>query len=195
MDPCFAIIDRNTLSYVALRHVLQDMFNHVDVFAYNSIEDFIRDSNRHFVHFFVSADILFCNADEFDTLKSQTTILYTGSAGTIEKNGYRILDVSLSEEKIIEQLQHLQNTGRYENRTVQTKPADDIVHRLSQREKDVLRLIVKGRLNKEVADELKISLATAIFHRNNICDKLQTRSVGKLTVMAVLSGLVDINEI
>lgn len=195
MDPCFAIIDRNTLSYVALRHVLQDMFNHVDVFAYNSIEDFIRDSNRHFVHFFVSADILFCNADEFDTLKSQTTILYTGSAGNIEKNGYRILDVSLSEEKIIEQLQHLQNTGRYENRTVQTKSADDIVHRLSQREKDVLRLIVKGRLNKEVADELKISLATAIFHRNNICDKLQTRSVGKLTVMAVLSGLVDINEI
>ena len=195
MDPCFAIIDRNTLSYVALRHVLQDMFNHVDVFAYNSIEDFIRDSNRHFVHFFVSADILFCNADEFDTLKGQTTILYTGAAGNIEKNGYRILDVSLSEEKIIEQLQHLQNTGRYENKISPTKSADDIVHRLSQREKDVLRLIVKGRLNKEVADELNISLATAIFHRNNICDKLQTRSVGKLTVMAVLSGLVDINEI
>lgn len=195
MDPCFAIIDRNTLSYVALRHVLQDMFNHVDVFAYNSIEEFIRDSNRHFVHFFVSADILFCNADEFDTLKNQTTILYTGSAGNIEKNGYRILDVSLPEEKIIEQLQHLQNTGRYENRTTSSKSADDVVMKLSQREKDVLRLIVMGRLNKEVADELKISLATAIFHRNNICDKLQTRSVGKLTVMAVLSGLVDINEI
>ena len=115
MDPCFAIIDRNTLSYVALKHILQERFNHVDVFAYNSIEEFIRDSNRHFVHFFVSADILFCNADEFDTLKNQTTILYTGAAGNIEKNGYRILDVSLSEEKIIEQLHHLQNTGRYEN--------------------------------------------------------------------------------
>ena len=195
MDPCFAIIDRNTLSYVALRHVLQDMFNHVDVFAYNSIEEFIRDSNRHFVHFFVSSDILFCNAEEFDTLKSQTTILYTGSAGNIEKNGYRILDVSLSEEKIVEQLMHLQSTGKYENKISPTKSADDVVQRLSQREKDVLRLIVKGRLNKEIAGELGISMPTAIFHRNNICDKLQTRSVGKLTVMAVLSGLVDINEI
>ena len=195
MDPCFAIIDRNTLSYVALRHVLQDMFNHVDVFAYNSIEEFIRDSNRHFVHFFVSSDILFCNAEEFDTLKSQTTILYTGSAGNIEKNGYRILDVSLSEEKIVEQLMHLQSTGKYENQISPTKSADDVVQRLSQREKDVLRLIVKGRLNKEIAGELGISMPTAIFHRNNICDKLQTRSVGKLTVMAVLSGLVDINEI
>ena len=195
MDPCFAIIDRNTLSYVALRHVLQDMFNHVDVFAYNSIEEFIRDSNRHFVHFFVSSDILFCNAEEFDTLKSQTTILYTGSAGNIERNGFRILDVSLSEEKIVAQLQHLQSTGKYENKTSPTKSTDDVVQRLSQREKDVLRLIVKGRLNKEIANELGISMPTAIFHRNNICDKLQTRSVGKLTVMAVLSGLVDINEI
>lgn len=195
MDPCFAIIDRNTLSYVALRHVLQDMFNHVDVFAYNSIEEFIRDSNRHFVHFFVSSDILFCNAEEFDTLKSQTTILYTGSAGNIERNGFRILDVSLSEEKIMEQLMHLQSTGKYENKISPTKSADDVVQRLSQREKDVLRLIVKGRLNKEIAGELGISMPTAIFHRNNICDKLQTRSVGKLTVMAVLSGLVDINEI
>ena len=195
MDPCFAIIDRNTLSYVALKHVLQEMFNHVDVFAYNTIEAFIRDSNRHFVHFFVSADILFCNADEFDTLKNQTTVLYTGTAANIEKNGFRVLDVSLSEEKITEQLSHLQNTGKYEGKASGAKSAEDVVQKLSHREKDVLQLIVKGRLNKEVADELGISLATAIFHRNNICDKLQTRSVGKLTVMAVLSGLVDINEI
>ena len=195
MDPCFAIIDRNTLSYVALKHVLQDMFNHVDVFAYNTIDAFIRDSNRHFVHFFVSADILFCNAEEFDTLKNETTVLYTGAGANIEKNGFRVLDVSLTEDKIIEQLSHLQHTGKYEGRSSSARSAEDVVQRLSQREKEVLRLIVKGRLNKEVADELKISLATAIFHRNNICDKLQTRSVGKLTVMAVLSGLVDINEI
>lgn len=195
MDPCFAIIDRNTLSYVALKHVLQDMFNHVDVFAYNTIEQFIRDSNRHFVHFFVSSDILFCNAEEFDTLKDETTVLHTGPSRNLQINGYRVLDVSLPEDKIVEQLQHLQSTGKYSGRLVQSKSAEDITSKLSQREKDVLKLIVKGKLNKEVADELKISLPTAIFHRNNICEKLQTRSVGRLTVIAVLSGLVEINEI
>ena len=195
MNPCLAIIDPNTLSNIALRSVLWDVYNNVEVYTYGDMDSFIRDSNRHFVHFFVSSDILFCNAEEFDTLKSQTTILYTGSAGNIERNGFRILDVSLSEEKIVEQLMHLQSTGKYENKISPTKSADDVVQRLSQREKDVLRLIVKGRLNKEIAGELGISMPTAIFHRNNICDKLQTRSVGKLTVMAVLSGLVDINEI
>ena len=113
----------------------------------------------------------------------------------LQINGYRVLDVSLPEDKIVEQLQHLQSTGKYSSRLVQSKSAEDITSKLSQREKDVLKLIVKGKLNKEVADELKISLPTAIFHRNNICEKLQTRSVGRLTVMAVLSGLVEINEI
>jgi DNA-binding CsgD family transcriptional regulator len=195
MDPCFAIIDRNTLSYMALKHVLQDMFNHVEVLAYNTVDEFIRDSNRHFVHFFVSSDILFLNADEFEMLKHQTTVLSTGPASNIEKAGYRLLDISLPEERIYDQLKHLQNTGRYESRNVTGNDGGNLLQRLSQREKDVLRLIVKGKLNKEVADELNISLATAIFHRNNICDKLQTRSVGKLTVMAVLAGLADINEI
>lgn len=195
MDPCFAIIDRNTLSYMALRRVLQEMFNHVEVFAYNSIEDFIRDSNRHFVHFFVSSDIFFSNADEFEMLKNQTTILSTGSAQRLGMTGCRIIEVSQSEEQIIKQLEHLQTTGRYENSSLGEVAKESGIQCLSRREKDVLRLIVKGRINKEIASELEISLPTAIFHRNNICEKLHTRSVGKLTVMAVLSGLVDINEI
>ena len=55
--------------------------------------------------------------------------------------------------------------------------------------------MVKGLINKEIAKELNISTTTVIFHRNNICDKLQTRSIGKLTIYAVLSGIVSIKEI
>ena len=58
-----------------------------------------------------------------------------------------------------------------------------------------LRLMVKGMINKEMAETLGISATTVIFHRNNICDKLGTRSIGKLTIFAVLSGIIDINEI
>lgn len=195
MDPCFAIIDRNTLSYMALRHVLQDMFRHIDVFPYNSIEEFIRDSNRHFVHFFVSSEIFFSHADEFETLKDRTTILSAGPAANIRMAGWRVMDVSVPEDKLLKQLEHLPDTGRYTKEHIDRIATENCIQRLSNREKDVLRLIVKGHINKEIADELGISLATAIFHRNNICDKLHTRSVGKLTVMAVLSGLVELNEI
>ena len=195
MTPCFAIIERNTLARMALKSILLDIYYGVDVLTYGDMDSYIKDSNRHFLHFFVDSDILFSEVDEFETLKHQTTVVSPGPSANIEQAGYRLLDISLPEDSIISQLSHLQNTGKYENRSTADKNPGDIVHRLSPREKDVLRLIVKGYLNKEVADELNISLATAIFHRNNICEKLNTRSVGKMTVMAVLGGLVDINEI
>ena len=59
MNPCFAIIDSNTLETTALRNILWDVFNGVEIHTYGNMDAFIRDSNRHFVHFFVSSDILF----------------------------------------------------------------------------------------------------------------------------------------
>lgn len=69
------------------------------------------------------------------------------------------------------------------------------VEKLSTREIDVLVLMVKGLLNKEIASELNISLPTVVFHRNNIYEKLGTRSIGKLTIMAVIHNLVPVSEI
>jgi DNA-binding CsgD family transcriptional regulator len=66
---------------------------------------------------------------------------------------------------------------------------------LSARERDVLALLVKGRINKEIADELNISLATVIFHRNNIYEKLHSRSIGRLTIYAVLNNIVALSDI
>ena len=196
MNPCFAIIDRNTLESIALKDILWELFNHVEIHAYDSMDSFIRDSNRHFVHFFVSAEMLFSDSDEFDTLKHMTTILTDGENPNIDNSGYRTLDITESEEEIVTRLMDLQKIGHYGNMTTTAKDVSDSQkNRLSDREKEVLRLMVKGLINKEIAKELNISTTTVIFHRNNICDKLGTRSVGKLTIYAVLSGIVSIKEI
>ena len=69
------------------------------------------------------------------------------------------------------------------------------VELLSQREKDVLSLIVKGYINKEIADMLNISTPTVIFHRRNISEKIGSKSVGRLTIYAVMNGIVDVSEL
>lgn len=194
MNPCIAIIENNTLCSLSLRNMLWDIYNNVEVFCYQSLDSFIRDSNRHFVHFFVNSDILFSNAEEFITLKSQTTVLSTGNDKYFAEAGFNVLDTSMNDEDISRKLLHLQFFGQYGA----TETADRFSRkkeRLSEREKEVLALMVRGHLNKEIAQELGISLSTAIFHRNNICEKLQTRSIGRMTIFAVLSGIVDINEI
>lgn len=196
MTPCFAIIDSNTLSSMALRNILWDMFNHVEIHTYSNVEDFIRDSNRHFVHFFVSSDILFSHSDEFETLKHITIVLSVGANENIEKAGFRTLDVSLPEQELVSCLLHIHSHGHRDgHKDPQVEKKINIGNRLSPREKEVLSLMVKGLINKEIAQVLNISLTTVIFHRNNICEKLQTRSLGKLTIFAVFSGIVDLNEI
>ena len=196
MNPCFAIVDRNTLESTALKDILWELFNHVEICAYNSMDAFIRDSNRHFVHFFVSADMLFANSEEFDTLKMMTTVLTDGENINLNQSGYMTLDITESEECIMNRLMQLQKMGHYGE--MQANPDEDgesIKNKLSDREREVLRLMVKGLINKEIAKELNISATAVIFHRNNICDKLQTRSIGKLTIYAVLSGIISIKEI
>ncbi len=192
MNPSIAIIDHNTLSRTALQNIIVETFSNLEVYSYGSMDSFIRDSNRHFIHFFVSADILFRHIDEFETLQNQTTVLCEGHNRRFESAGYDVLDISLPVKEIIGRLTLIRLTSRYEE---QSRKHKTIGEKLSPREKEVLRLMVKGLINKEIATELGISMPTAIFHRNNICEKLQTRSLGRLTLFAVMSGIVDINEI
>ncbi len=196
MNPSIAIIDSNTLSCMALRGILWDMYPYIDVLAYNSLEAFIQDSNRHFVQFYVSEDILFCSADEFELLKAQTFVISKGANPTYESAGFNVLDITIPEQELVSRLLYLHQFGQKGGSGI--SPADSaqsLKAELSARERDVLALMVKGYINKEIADRLNISLTTVIFHRNNICDKLQTRSVGKLTIYAVLAGILQLNEI
>ena len=66
---------------------------------------------------------------------------------------------------------------------------------LSDRELEVLALIVQGYINKEIADKLNIGLTTVITHRKNIMEKLGMNSVSALPIYAVMHGYVDINQI
>ena len=195
MNPCFAIIDSNTLECISLRNVLWDVFNGVEIYTYGNMDAFIRDSNRHFVHFFVASDIIFTCADEFEMLKDQTTVISLGPNRLYEESGFKVLDTTMPEMELIHELSKLQATGKYGKISPIPASTRSITDKLSDREREVLTLMIKGHINKEIASELGISLPTAIFHRNNICQKLKTRSIGKMTVYAVMAGMIDINEV
>jgi len=74
-----------------------------------------------------------------------------------------------------------------------TKSTDDV--ELSKRETDVLVAVAKGMMNKEIADQMNISIHTVISHRKNITRKTGIKSVSGLTVYALLNNLIDENEL
>ena len=62
---------------------------------------------------------------------------------------------------------------------------------LSQREREVLKLIAEGYKNKEIAGDLCISLKTVEKHRANLMKKLDLHNAAALTVYAMQKGLVN----
>lgn len=57
--------------------------------------------------------------------------------------------------------------------------------RLTRREREVIEWVVKGKLNKVIADLLGISIKTVELHRKNAMAKLQARSIIDLTRLMV----------
>ena len=68
---------------------------------------------------------------------------------------------------------------------------DESDHQLTNRETEILRLIVKGYLNKEIAEELNISHNTVLTHRKNIITKTGIKTVSGLTFYCIRKGLIS----
>jgi FixJ family two-component response regulator len=60
---------------------------------------------------------------------------------------------------------------------------------LTPREREVLRLVVGGRMNKHIARELQISEKTVKVHRGRVMQKMGTRRVAELVLYAMRLGL------
>lgn len=66
---------------------------------------------------------------------------------------------------------------------------------LSQREKEIVELVVKGMTNKQIADKLYLSVHTVVTHRRNIARKLEIHSATGLTIYAIVNKIVDISDV
>lgn len=64
---------------------------------------------------------------------------------------------------------------------------------LTNREVEILRLIVGGKSNKEIAAELGLSVNTVAVHRANIMENLGIHNTAELVVYAIKNGLVNLS--
>ena len=108
---------------------------------------------------------------------------------------FHCLNVNVSEPVLIKSLLSLEQRAHADNDRIRPLVSSSMQKVLSEREVEVLILIVQGFLNKEIADKLSISLSTVITHRKNIMDKLKRKSIGALTIYAVMNGYVNVNDI
>ncbi|SCB09527.1 Two-component response regulator, FixJ family, consists of REC and HTH domains [Bradyrhizobium shewense] len=65
---------------------------------------------------------------------------------------------------------------------------------LTQRERQVFNLIVRGRINKQIAHELGTTERTVKAHRHQVMEKMQVHSLAELVSIAERLGMLGTNE-
>lgn len=76
-----------------------------------------------------------------------------------------------------------------------TVAPDPRLEALSPRERQIITEIARGKSNKEIADQLCLSVHTVTTHRRNITAKLNLHSTAAITVFAVINHLIDLEDI
>lgn len=193
--PRIAIIEANTLAAIGLKNILQEVMPMLEADTFGSYEKMAEAGAEGYVHYFVSMNILLDNRSFFMENRRKTIVLTLSSDPVTQPGGFHCLCVSRPEKELLKSILRLEQMahGHGQNLPPVTGKSNDKV--LSDREAEVMALIVRGLINKEIADRLNIGLSTVITHRRNIMEKLDVRSVSALTIYAVTHGYVDINTI
>lgn len=194
--PSLVILDANALSLVGLRTLLERILPPgVEIVCCSRFAE-LQAVQGPVAHYFISAQMLVEHTAHFLPLIHQTIVTVSGRATLPQQSQFHVLDVQQPEDALVRALltlmSHAHGHGQHLPARPQHATASSV---LSPREIDVLSLIARGLINKEIADRLCISLTTVISHRKNIMDKLQLRSVSALTIYAVVNGYVDVSEI
>lgn len=174
-----AIVGLSTLESLGLKHILREVWSgRLESFGdFAAFYPFAEKTEG----FIIGADTFAANVDFFLPRK-QKTLVITGDVTTMMAAGsFFSIGVKSDEANLKSAVAGFISCLD-----------DKIVSRgeLSSREKEVLRLIATGKLNKEIADELCISVNTVITHRKNLSSKLGIKSASGLSLYAVMNGIL-----
>lgn len=192
--PAVAIVDQNILSAMGLRHILQEVMPIMDVVSFGSFAELQANQPDRYVHYFVTMSVVLENRTFFTERRNKTIVL-SPSLDHAQIADFHTICTNVTEEQLVRAILALEQHAHGRGQHLPEMPAHANAMPLSSREVEVLSLIAKGMMNKEIADRLNIGLTTVISHRKNIQEKLGVKTISALTIYAVMHGLVDINKI
>ena len=195
-QPEIAIVEANTLTSLGLKTILERMIPMAVIRTFHSFGELTDDTPDMYAHYFISAQI-YVEHNAFFLPRKRKTIVLAGDSHQFQLSGVPILNIYQAEEQLVKDILKLHQHAHHDGYPVKDMPPTPPTtgHELSAREIEVLVLITKGLINKEIADKLNIGLTTVITHRKNITEKLGIKSVSGLTIYAVMNGYVETDRI
>ena len=189
------IVETSHIIYEGLFSILNKTTQHYNIHLTDNL------ANLQQINIRIKADVIIINpgiiqnqTKDFNALKTEFEntiwigIVYTFFDKQVLSLFDEIIYINDTPNKIITLIQNLFIAGQQQNNQIAQQET------LSNRETDVLKLLVTGNANKEIADKLNISTNTVISHRKNISQKTGIKSVSGLTIFAVVNNIISIDN-
>lgn len=200
-----------------LREGLTWMFESEDlpVHAYEKFEPFRRELAGHLKSDHALCLLLdlrmpeFSGIEVFEWLKKEgvslsrlPVIFLTGhgdistAVETVKNGAFDFYEKPATDQRLIERVrQALKRSNDVLDQQGVLKQWESRINRLSPREREVMFLVAKGKLNKVIAAELEISMRTVEVHRSNVFEKLKVRSAAELaTLLSQLANQLGFDQ-
>ena len=199
MEREIAIIDNNSLARLGLERLLEEIIPNFTIRTFGSFAELMDDTPDMFAHYFVSMQIYLEHTAFFLRKKYQTVVLCNADTQT-QLSGVFSLNINQDEQHLVKSIIKLHEHGHHPGHPggVHSSALSQQIpmqNELTMREIEVLSLVARGYINKEIADKLNIGLTTVITHRKNITEKLGIKSVSGLTIYAVMRGYIEADSI
>lgn len=110
--------------------------------------------------------------------------LKAGASGFVVKE--------MSVDRLLDAIRRVHQGEQYIPAEVAARVGERLLAQLSPRELDVLRLVAKGRSNKEIGAELNVVEGTVKIHVTNLLAKLRVADRTQAIVVAIQRGIIDI---
>jgi FixJ family two-component response regulator len=136
--------------------------------------------------------------EELISLNSHLPIIFMTGQGniqmsveTLKKGAVNFLEKPFKEDELLISItEAIELSKKNIEERDKVKKARALIDLLSPRELEILKYLVTGMLNKQIACELKIAEHTVKLHRHSICEKLAVKSVPEIIRIVNNAGVV-----
>lgn len=91
-----------------------------------------------------------------------------------------------NDQQLIEQIQKALSQNSSLASSLETRAVMSCFGSLTPRERQVMILVVEGKLNKQIAHSLNIAISTVEYHRARMMKKMQAKNIAELVKMRVM---------
>lgn len=140
--------------------------------------------------------------EELLTLDSDLPIIFITGKGnihmsvqTLKKGAFNFLEKPFLEDELLTSVSEaVAYSKKIKEEKGEIRKAKCLTQSLTPRESEILKYLITGMLNKQIASELDIAEHTVKLHRHSICDKLGVKSVPEIIRIADKAGIIPLEN-